>query len=159
MFRVYISYGLNLIVTRSFRGLGERTRGARSHRAIMQATLMQDLAFADSGFWDFALLSLYDYGVRKVVLGGITAMSEFGWTERALIGSSRALDFTPSSTPFGTLKNLASVFWHLGLNFALALAGAFSLQIACESDLNPVGHAGPTFVAFLDLWAVLVGAV
>ena len=109
---------------------------------MLHATLIQDLAFADSGFWDFALLSLYDHGVRKVILGGITALSEFGWTERALIGSSRALDFTPSSHPFGTLKNLASVFWHLGLNFALAFAGAFSIHVASEVDEDPLGVYG-----------------
>lgn len=45
---------------------------------MLQGQLVQNLAFADSGFWDFALLSAYDYGVRRLVLGGVTALSELG---------------------------------------------------------------------------------
>lgn len=65
-------------MVQTFRGLDGRAQGASAHRAILRAALARDLAFADSGFWDFALLSVYDYGVRKVVLGGVTALSEFG---------------------------------------------------------------------------------
>lgn len=135
-----------------------QTQGAPAHRAVLRASLARDLAFADSGFWDFALLSAYDYGVRKVVLGGVTALSEFGWTERALIGSSKALDFAPSASPFGTLKNLAAVFWHLGLNLGLGLAGAFSIWVAYGGGLAPLSptHTAEALAACLDLWAELL---
>ena len=134
-----------------------RSQGAPGHRAVLRAALARDLAFADSGFWDFALLSVYDYGVRKVVLGGITSLSEFGWTERALIGSSRALDFAPAATPFGTLKNLAAVFWHLGLNLGLALAGGLSIRVAYGEGLGPLSpaHLAESFAACRDLWEEL----
>jgi hypothetical protein len=51
---------------------------APGHAAVRMRALVRDQAFADSGFWDFALLHLYDHVVRRLVLGGLTALSEFG---------------------------------------------------------------------------------
>jgi hypothetical protein len=78
MLRAVASAWACTLVSRVAPQLNERACGAVSHRAVLQARLTRDTAFADSGFWDFALLTLYDHGVRRAALGGVTALSEFG---------------------------------------------------------------------------------
>lgn len=152
MLRILASQWLNTL-------LGGEGRTPRAHKAILQDRLARDQAFADSGFWDFALLSLYDYAVRRLVLGGVTALSELGWTERALIGSARALDFAPSAFPLATIRSLSKVFAHLGQALALSLAGGFALGMCLEGSALPLGLADaswalPEAQALLaDLWA------
>lgn len=143
MVRLFVSGWAALLAQRALGGANPARPGSPSHDAARRAALVRDQAFADSGFWDFALLRLYDHAMRRFVLGGITALSEFGWTERALLTSSRALDFAPSAAPLATLKNLGLVFGHLGQNLALGAAGCLAVSLAAEgAGLAALGSSG-----------------
>lgn len=129
---------LRLLASHSLGTLLGGGRAPQAHQAVLRNRLARDQAFADSGFWDFALLSLYDYAVRRLVLGGVTALSELGWTERALVGSARALNFAPSPSPLAPARALSKVFAHLGQALALALAGALALALSAEGGPLPL---------------------
>ena len=107
---------------------------------MLLGRVAQGQAFADSGFWDFALLSLYDLALRRVVTGGLAALSELGWTERALGGSARAATFAP--TPLATPRGLGATFANLGHNLALALVGCLALALSAGDPALGLGAAG-----------------
>jgi hypothetical protein len=49
-----------------------------SHGGLRKSGLLFEQAFSDSGFWDFALLAWYDSLVRRLVIFGVTSISELG---------------------------------------------------------------------------------
>ena len=110
-----------------------------SHRAVLQARLASTAAFGDSGYWDFALLSLYDHWMRKVVLGGLTALSELGWTERALLTSGAVFDFRPHNSPLGAVKSLGATFSHFGLKIGIIFAGLLTYWLTHTPSAVGVG--------------------
>jgi hypothetical protein len=146
--RLLLSELLMAVATWRQEGTGPAARARPSHAETRRDALLSEQAHADSGFWDFAVLWLYDRGVSRLVLGGVTALSEVGWTERALVSSGRALDFAPSASPLSAFKNIGGVFGHLGQNLALAFSGAFALGLAAEgSALATLLGDAPTLVA------------
>jgi hypothetical protein len=91
--------------------------------------LLREMVSEDSGYWDYALLMFYDEMMHSLVLSGLTALTDFGWAERAALIASGALNLKEGQNLENTVRGLAQAFLSFGRNLTLVcvFVGAFVL--------------------------------
>lgn len=105
--------------------LGRKAWEPICHHKVVMGMALSESAFEDSGYWDYALLMFYDEFAHTIVFSGLTALTGFGWAERAALLTSTALSPREAQTIENAGRSLGQAFIAMGRNLiilTLALA-------------------------------------
>jgi hypothetical protein len=97
------------------------------HAIALRGLLLRQAWAEDSGYWDYALLLWYDELVHLVLFNGITAMTEFGWTEKALFNVAYAsVHFDDFVYLPQHMRRIQASFMNFGRNLSLFFVLVFT---------------------------------
>lgn len=111
MLRSTLTTFSTLLLSATAASLPNEYRRGTSHASALRGLLLRQAWAEDSGHWDYALLLWYDELLHTVLAGGLSAASEFGWTEKALF------DVAYASVRTGEALFLPDHFRHLHMSF------------------------------------------
>lgn len=115
-----------------------QNRGLTSHQGEKFKMALREMASEDSGYWDYALLMFYDEVLHAFMLSGVTALTDFGWAERAALLASGALELKETQSLENTIRSLGQTFLSFGRNLALICTaiGVFVLPGTLQAPIG-----------------------